>query len=322
MATGDWFYDRFETTIKEGAYDLSRDQTSVFEEYDLADDTALDIETRFIDELWNTDDRRTVIPGEDYQALDNDRWRNTYYDDRGALALGDVGTTWGLDLWRKGMDDFGPDGQWGYDSIEFYNHITKGPVDWARYENDPQYIAAFESMQEDKDTMMSGYADLSFLTDNSFSEQKKVDFIAAAKEAMGNKDDTEWKHTDWKANYSGQEIKSVGGDLYIDGERQETIQDRLSSGNAHLDVSFSTDKYSVGPTGEVSASAWDPWTPAESVDRPSIAGISWESGAPKLINPEKVEVATNIPESWHGAVRSTLTIGGHPTSTANSGGEA
>ena len=169
--------------------------------------------------------------------------------------------------------------------------------------------------------MMSGYADLSFLTDNSFSEQKKIDFIKAAKEAMGNKDETEWTHTGWKDNYTGQDIKLVNGDLFIDGERQQTIQDRLASGNAHLDVSFSTDKYSVGPTGEVSASAFDPWTPAESIDQPSIAGISWESGAPKLINPEQV-TATNIPDSWQGAVRDTLTIGGHPTSNTNSGGTA
>ena len=322
MSTGDWFYDRFETTIKEGAYDLSRDQTSVFEDYAISDERALEIETQFIDQLWNTDDRRTVIPGEDYQALDNDSWMRTRYDDLGALATGAVQDTWGLDLWREGSENFGPDGKWSYDSIEFYNHITQGPVDWARYENDPQYIADIESMQKDDDTMMSGYADLSFLTDNSFSEQKKIDFIKAAKEAMGNKDETEWTHTGWKDNYTGQDIKLVNGDLFIDGERQQTIQDRLASGNAHLDVSFSTDKYSVGPTGEVSASAFDPWTPAESIDQPSIAGISWESGAPKLINPEKVEVATNIPESWHGAVRSTLTIGGHPTSNTNSGGTA
>ena len=53
MPDRDWYLEQFDTTTKENTLDLSDVQTSQLSE--LSDRTALEYETRFIDELYGTE---------------------------------------------------------------------------------------------------------------------------------------------------------------------------------------------------------------------------------------------------------------------------
>ena len=94
-------------------------------------------ETWFIDDLYGTDDAR---------------W--TKGDVEGGntpMVSADVEATWGLDLRRVFKDDL------SIGSPEHYEHLTKGEVDWAHYENSSKYQEAFKQLKEDKDSTKSYY---------------------------------------------------------------------------------------------------------------------------------------------------------------------
>ena len=58
MPNKDWYWDRFETTVKQGELDLSDAQTAALVDNERFTDTqANNYETRFIDELYGTDER-------------------------------------------------------------------------------------------------------------------------------------------------------------------------------------------------------------------------------------------------------------------------
>ena len=103
MPDRDWYLEQFDTTTKENTLDLSDVQTSQLSE--LSDRTALEYETRFIDELYGTENAHWD-KGEDPTAYD---------------ITSEAEVTWGLDLVR--LHDYEPSDA----ELEAYNDYQDPP---------------------------------------------------------------------------------------------------------------------------------------------------------------------------------------------------
>ena len=322
---GDWFWDQYEVTNRGGELDLSNDQTTYLDSLsDLDKNTVVDYENRFIDELYGTDDAKWE--GE----------RLPYNDNTGQGALRTPGgtrnqlprsrdrinedsmVTWGLDLQRTMVDDDGNAVNVN-NRDDYYNHITKGEVDWAFYENDNRYQKAFRDMKQDSDNRFDDYGnpnDISFLTDDDFTDQQRVDFIRSANERLDSQNAEEdpnnpdWKNT-WDGKLDRNQVIRLNdetgeydpkGSLYIDGERQETLKEKYADGRGRLKIGFEATnaegvKYTVADDGTVDPSAYDPISgPPTAVIRPNI----------RVVQP-RVRIPNNIPASWGGLTAQTTT---------------
>lgn len=230
MPNKDWYWDQFSVKVNQGELDLSDTQTSalsatVEDRKDYTDTQRTNYETRFIDELYGTDDR--AWEGKD-APRDDGTWRRKYDAAIGKMGKGRGGkggnyenpehVTWGLDLVRDwtGKEDL------KVGSKEHYQHQTRGKVDWAHYYNDNAYQKAFKDFQKEEGTKHSdlesyltakesgGYKDL-------VSRQSKIDFIrdyaghsTVEDEESGLPDDWDNKYEDsfdpetaepWKESY-------------------------------------------------------------------------------------------------------------------------
>ena len=164
------------------------------------------VESRFLDELYGTD-------------------RDPSTD--GAVAAGEDTTTWGLDLRRTRLNE-----DFDVRSDEYYEHQTKGEVDWAHYKDSPRYQAAFQAL---------GYDINSLGTDIPQSIQA----IRHANVGLGSDiygknfyDPGSWKR-DWEGKYDEDHIIKVGKDLYRDGVRQETLSEKYAQGKGRLQIDHS-----------------------------------------------------------------------------------
>ena len=219
MPNKDWYWDRFDVDVKQGELDLSESQTSALTDNERFTDTqANTYETRFIDELYGTDERAWA--GED-APYDHGRWGHHSMDaEIGHMGSGRGGkggnyenpdhVTWGLDLVRDWTD-------WDFEknpvgSDEHYEHQTRGQVDWAHYYDDNAYQAAFKDYKADKGRAlgdnMNNLED--FLTAESSPSgdftQSKVDFLDYAKTHAADDDvdnDKELRDT-WDNQYVDQ----------------------------------------------------------------------------------------------------------------------
>ena len=196
--------------------------THLKKEHGLNEAQAQSIETKYIDELWGTEGaEKGTASG------------------FGALSEGDVKATWGLDLKRVT-----PSESLEIGSQEHYEHITRGEVNWASYADDKMYNKAMFAL---------GY-DVNKLDDDSVSEAKRAGWVReatalihgkvgdeddyddvakdAAKEKWGKeagvKKWDDWTPEDWKFDNPYDNIKREGDELYIDGERQVKMSERLA----------------------------------------------------------------------------------------------
>ena len=300
-----WQQYQWDPTLQDGKLDLSDERTTMLDNPEYGDKIE-HYEPQFIDELYGTNDARWSGP--DLQG------NNT------PIVSADVESTWGLDLRRVFKDDL------DIGSFEHYEHLTKGEVDWAHYENSSKYQEAFEylvknSYDPDKGGPVDHYSplgthnwdedDYGSMWDKS-TDAMKVQFIrdanAALKEGIDTKSEDAWK-TEWEGKYDPNHItRKSDGTLLIDGEAQQTIKDQIASGEINADVSsFSYTRkdpdgnditVTADAEGNLSDNAFDP-----------IAGPPTAVVKPNIPTPSvKVKIPANVPEGWHGDVKSTIKI--------------
>ena len=311
MANKDWYYDQFDVEQKGGGFDLSDEQTSALD--DLSDEDAAEYESRFIDELYGTDNRQTIIDGEN-RELTREAWVSTRYDDRAAIARGDVEVHWGLDLRRTMKDEDG-------DTIninhkDYYKHITRGNIDWASYRKDKAFSKAMKDIGQN----------VSKLDDDDYSVKERVEWIREANESMGSKDDDKDTRTEPTGEYDPDKIttklvynkkgEEIGRDLFIDGKRQKTLSDLYNTTDAdgfkkgRLNVGFTyirkdedgnDVKVTVGDRGEdVTGNFFDPVAgPPSVVVKPNIK-----------IRDVQVKVPDSL-KQWKSDAKKTLKVGGN-----------
>ena len=206
------------------------------------DQIAQAIETKFIDELYGT-------TGGDYFQQD---WHG---EGRGAIWGGDsdtagVNALYGLDLRRTMVDADGKDITYDPNAATnssqnqaYYEHITRGQVDWASYQQDPAYARAFRELE----------LDLGDLTVSNLTAGQRVNLIRKADAHISEQAaDRKSKGSSWRDEdgvrdgeltddhekaYPSSKIQTLShtiegfteprDHLYIDGERQVTMMERL-----------------------------------------------------------------------------------------------
>ena len=302
MARDEW-KEHYEPDKVKEYYDLSGDQTAFAEsQFDLKDDDEREqyeeIETQFIDELYGTD---------------NAEW-STENKKEGAFWDDDSGfdSTWGLDLRRTMKDEDGED--INPSDSEYYEHLTRGEVDWASYENDPAYIKAFEAMKEAGDLPEVGPRhkshdpnSIDFLTSNRkwkgskiYSDQMKADWVRKARtyiedQAAEDEAEDKWK-TEWEGQYDKDKIyRDDEGNLFMPGEdgkpeRQKTLKELYEAGEGRL---------TVNEPGEITPIV----KPTRTIGRPDIPGVVWTKTGkgyekPSLAKITQVKTPGNIPKEW------------------------
>ena len=293
----DWAWDQFDLDINQGELDNLND--SELRDAGLTRSQQVDYETKFIDNLYGTNDAQWTGEGMPYDygspsgakgALRTaERYRASY--------LGVDTTIWGLDLKRVDNDAFKPG------THDHYLHLTQGHVNWAHYETDVAYIAAFKKAGVDFE---------------EGTTQQKVNWIRAANDSMGANEDKKDQRTEPAGTYDADNIYTedivdktgevVGKDLYIGGERQQTLSEKYSEGKGRLPVGFTYTRkdedgnnveVSVDAEGGLSKSAFDPISgPPSDVVKPNI----------KIPN-----VQVKVPDSlkqWKADAKQTLKVGG------------
>lgn len=269
MPNENWYWDQFDVEQKGGEFDLSDDRTTFLDEQDISRDRANEIETQFIDELYGTSEGQTIIDGKNLE-LSREEWTATYYDNNAAIQNDDATAVWGLDLRRTMQDE---DGQTITASHpEFYEHITRGEVDWSSYENDPAWSSAARELGED----------LNILGDDDYNDKERVDLIRRVDADMGTKkeDDDDKSHLDWEKYDKDKIFRDDAGDLFIDGEKQQTLKDLWANDEGRL---------TVNAPGEHTAIL-----KRRKVGRPVIPGVSWSGDTPSLTNPTKLKIPRNV----------------------------
>ena len=287
----DWYWDQFDVEQKGGEFDVSDDRTTFLDEQDIDRDRIADLETQFIDELYDTLEGQTIIDGKNLE-LSREEWTATYYDDRSAIQTGEATATWGLDLRRVLNEDL------EVGKPEYYEWLTRGEVDWASYEQDNAYKKAFNSMKNDKNAW-STYGDpagIDFLTSDDYTDQQKVNFIRDAADfaASGNESDDKWDiPDDFDNKYTpkyhhtgenkGQPIDPEAVQPYeaspLFDPNSEAIQSRL-----------------VGADGQRMTIRTDISDPSAAGSRRNIAATARRAGV--TIRPVNVKRPANIPASW------------------------
>ena len=183
-----WMHENIGAVAKGDELDIETDQ--YLQEQDLNRDVRDKFETKFIDEVYNVSDARWLSDKDPTEtAIRGDNW-----DD------GDV--IWGLDLRRVDVDEDGDPVKIA-DTSEYYEHLTKGKVDWASYYNDNAFNNAFDRIraddnlsknQDDKFAWVDDYKTLKEAftddgDDSRISDKRRVEFIREAQQNQMGKSD-------------------------------------------------------------------------------------------------------------------------------------
>ena len=281
--------DPFQVTQDEGKFTLADYQTEFLDAQGLDADQLESIETQFIDELYGTSEGQTIVDGKNVEHSQGE-WQSTYFDDQGAIAQGTDDSIWGLDLRRTMLDE---DGETIVASDpEYYEHLTRGEVDWASYQNDPKYVEAFDRIADDLND--GDRVELSDLTSDKYTDSQKAEFIRKANLEMsdpwhsgkGKKNE----HEVWENRVDKDKIfRDKENNLFIDGEQQQTLLDLYNSPDGRLTVNSPKEQ--------------DPIKERRVIGRPNIPGVTWTPTGkgwdkPSLKNPAKLRLPGNIPKSW------------------------
>ena len=266
----DKWTDFYKPTKNREYYDLSGGQTTFVEsQYDVTTDSGREayeaIETQFIDELYGT----TNAEWSTENQSEGEFWQQDEFD-----------STWGLDLRRTMLDEDGETITASHP--DYYEHLTRGEVDWSSYENDPKYISAFKEIGE---TIYD-------LTDDDYTDAKKVSWIREASAHMEKTDEENGDKapTNWEGKYDKDKIyRDDAGNLFIDGKQQQTLLDLYNSPDGRLSVNSPKEQ--------------DDIKERRVIGRPNIPGVTWTPTGkgwdkPSLKNPAKLRLPGNIPKSW------------------------
>ena len=296
----DWAWDQFDIENNQGQLDILND--SELDDSGLARTKQVEFETQFIDDLYGTDDAQFTegkLPhdygspsGAEGALRTAQRYRRSY--------LGVDTTVWGLDIRRVSDEHF------DLGSKEHYLHLTRGQVDWAYYDKDPAYQKAFKEAGYDSSDWDISNSD--YWTGEE--KQSAISAIRAANENIGNPKEDEIGVAP-KGEYDADKIRrDEKGDLYINGERQQTLSEVYAKGEGRLNVGFTYTRkdedgnnvqVTVGDKGGLSASAFDPIAgPPTKVVKPSIDVTSL-----------KVKVPASL-KQWKSLAKPTLGAGGKP----------
>ena len=278
----EYWEDALGTEIQGGELDITAD--SYLQEADLSRSQRNDYETRFIDEVYGTDDAQA------------DTWMERNEDGRIQSSWeSGMDITWGLDLRRVLNDDLKPG------TTEHYEWLTRGQVDWASYAEDNAYRAAFDKLhKEDGKT----YSDLNWTdftdqdTSDAWSEQQKIDFIRDANAAgILSGDETE----DDKWNIPDNFDNKYTAKYYHDGDNKgQPIDPEAVQPYTPTDL---FDPNSQEIRDRIVGADGNPLTIRKDIDTPSafggprdVQGTAWRAGI--NLKPVNVKKPTNIPSSW------------------------
>ena len=115
---------------------------------DVGAQAAYDLETRFIDDLYGSDEHNLVESGrvfyhEDGTAFtEEETIAQAQQNLQDKIDAGTVDDSWGLDIRRDIPDNVTTGSQ------TWYEHITRGEVDWAYYQNSPAYQSAYQTLKD------------------------------------------------------------------------------------------------------------------------------------------------------------------------------
>ena len=278
----------FNVSRQEGRFDLDDTQTSFLADQGLTEAEADAIETQFIDELYGTSEGRTLDESGADLGLSQGEWQATYFDDSAAIASNTANSVWGLDLRRTMLDEDG--GEITSSHPEYFEHLTRGDVDWAA--NDTFSEDIWKNIGEDRDKLYSSdYTDAekaswirkaNFEQANPYLENKLKGKSWLSTEEKG-------EHNQWEDKYNKDEIfRDKQGGLWMQNEegvaeRQPTLSDLWNSGDPLAGM------LKVNQPGKATAIL-----ERREVGRPNIPGVSWSGDKPSLTNPTKVKVPWNV----------------------------
>ena len=282
-----WEFDSLGVSQQEGQFDLADNQTAFLAEQGLTEDQMNSIETQFIDELYGTSEGQTIVDGKNVEHSQAE-WQTTYYDDEGAIAQGESTDVWGLDLRRTMQDEDGNTITASHP--EFYEHLTRGEVDWASYQDDPKYNEVWAKIGEDKGK----------LTSDEFTDAEKADWVRKANYELNtpfrenegknpswlgpstwNKD-----HLDWEKYDKDKIFRDKENNLFIDGDKQPTLKDLWANDEGRLTVNAPGEHTAIKKRRQV--------------PRPVIPGISWDGDTPSLTHKNKIKLPRNIKGLFRG----------------------
>tara|TARA_R100000458_G_C8265689_1_gene240775 strand:- start:1033 stop:2028 length:996 start_codon:yes stop_codon:yes gene_type:complete len=253
------------------------------------------------------------------QIIDNAEayFLDKVYDADGIVREG-IDVTVGYDLKRTGLDD-----NMNIRSPEYWDQLggwatdeegnQENPVDWAHYENDIAYQAAFKALAEahpeiyrDWDKSPDDTDNFDFDFDRFGSDEFKkesVDLIRHANKGMIGDLVKDWRNLGtrfWEGKYDSDKIYMAGDDLYIDGERQISPTERY--GRQKGAINPDTGKaWTAQERGRI-ADAEDMYTwEADKIVGPQTQVVKPAGLNINNIKPVTVQRPANIPASW-GAV--------------------
>ena len=244
------------------------------------------------------------------------------YDNEGNVNEG-VEAHWGLDLRRVGLGHTTAGGvRAGFAAIfdihrgqanagkdldvlsdSYYETLTRGEVNWAAYQTDKAYQAAFKEMQErakndDDPLTVAADWDIKTLGANAGRTSQYVSMIRQVNKETNviqeimDKDSDGWKHN-WEGRYDPDKVVADGKDLYVDGVKQTTASEL-----------YGRDYNGINPeTG-------DRWTPAERgrlldpADYPMTLDEPIKTQQAQVVKPNiqinqvTVKHPKNIPPTW------------------------
>ena len=287
----DKYYDKleldpFEVSQQEGKFDLADNQTAFLGEQGLSEAQMESIETQFIDELYGTSEGVTSDESGKDLGLSQSEWQATYFDDASALASNQDTSIWGLDLRRTMLDEDG--GEITSSHPEYYEHLTKGEVDWASYQDDPKYNEVWGKIGEDKGK----------LTSDEYTDTEKAEWVRKANLELTtpwteDKGEGKGDHEEWEGKYDKDKVfRDKDGGLWMKDEngvanKQPTLKELWTSDD---------------PAGRLKVNKPGEHTPIKQrrkVGRPDIPGIQWTPTGkgwdkPSLRNPAKVKIPRNV----------------------------
>ena len=180
------------------------------------------IESKFIDAVYGTDRNMTLDAGEDPELA-------------GAIAKGEDVSMWGLD-WRRVNP--GEDNPIEFGSSEWFNYYALGKdkegkeveINWNSYQTDPRFQVAFKQL---------GYN----INDLAKVEpQQAQSWVRHANQKLAGdeyntriKTSGTWKHY-WDNQYDKDRIQLHDGNLYVEGQRQETLAEKYADGRGRLNI--------------------------------------------------------------------------------------
>lgn len=234
MPSSDWYWNQYQLEQQGGQLDITND--SWLQEQDLSRSERDELETKFIDELYGTIDAQWTGDKLPYDSntggpTGGGRLHRAGDTRRGYTFAPD---TWGLDIARTMIDEDGNEVKIG--DSDYYEHLTRGEVDWAYYEESNKYQEAYQILKDSADTKwdwLDNYSDLKdMLTDrsddNEAADWQKIEFIRGANESLGRqapetgdwRDDYDWdRHPDnpdsfwnsWDNKFVQPEVKDLTG---------------------------------------------------------------------------------------------------------------